>query len=120
MHEVANSVVIVDLVKRFGDFVAVDRLNLAVSKGEVFGFLGPNGAGKSTTIRMLCGLIRPTSGSAQVAGFDVGRDPAADKEMQRLSGQRYVPTIVIDGHVLANFDTGQLEEFLAKLSASSN
>jgi glutaredoxin 3 len=52
--------------------------------------------------------------------IDVGRDPAADKEMQRLSGQRYVPTIVVDGQVLANFDTGQLEAFLAKLSASSN
>jgi glutaredoxin-like YruB-family protein len=51
--------------------------------------------------------------------IDVGRDPAADEEMQRLSGQRYVPTIVVDGHVLANFDTGQLEVFLAKLSASS-
>ncbi len=51
--------------------------------------------------------------------IDVGRDPAADKEMQRLSGQRYVPTIVIDGQVLANFDTGQLEEFLAKLSPES-
>lgn len=51
--------------------------------------------------------------------IDVGRDPAADKEMQRLSGQRYVPTIVINGQVLANFDTGQLEEFLAKLSPES-
>jgi glutaredoxin-like YruB-family protein len=48
--------------------------------------------------------------------IDVGRDPAADEEMQRLSGQRYVPTIVVDGRVLANFDTAQLEEFLAKLS----
>ncbi|MGO8913380.1 MAG: glutaredoxin family protein [Bradyrhizobium sp.] len=51
--------------------------------------------------------------------IDVGRDPAADEEMQRLSGQRYVPTIVIDGHVLANFDTKQLEGFLAKLSPES-
>jgi len=51
--------------------------------------------------------------------IDVGRDPAADEEMQKLSGQRYVPTIVIDGHVLANFDTGQLEKFLAKLSPES-
>jgi glutaredoxin-like YruB-family protein len=50
---------------------------------------------------------------------DVGRDPAADEEMHRLSGQGYVPTVVIDGHVLANFDTGQLERFLAKLNASS-
>ncbi|HXY78407.1 MAG TPA: ATP-binding cassette domain-containing protein, partial [Candidatus Acidoferrales bacterium] len=54
-----NSVVIEDLVKRFGDFVAVDRINLEIRKGEVFGFLGPNGAGKSTTIRMLCGLLTP-------------------------------------------------------------
>ena len=52
--------------------------------------------------------------------IDVGRDPAADEEMQRLSGQRCVPTIVAEGHVLANFDTGQLEAFLGKLSASSN
>ena len=50
--------------------------------------------------------------------IDIGRDPAADAEMQRLSGQRYVPTIVVDGHVLANFDVGQLEQFLAKLNAS--
>ena len=52
--------------------------------------------------------------------IDVGRDPSADEEMQRLSGQRYVPTIVVDGQVLANFDTSQLEQFLAKLNASTN
>ena len=52
--------------------------------------------------------------------IDVGRDPAADEEMRRLSGQSYVPTIVVDGHVLANFDTGQLERFLANLNASPN
>jgi len=52
--------------------------------------------------------------------IDVGRDPSADEELHRLSGQRYVPTIVVDGQVLANFDTGQLEQFLAKLNASSN
>jgi ABC-2 type transport system ATP-binding protein len=84
-----NSVVIDNLVKRFGDFVAVDRLNLTVSKGEVFGFLGPNGAGKSTTIRMLCGLIRPTSGSAQVAGFDVGRDPEAVRQHIGYMSQKF-------------------------------
>jgi ABC-2 type transport system ATP-binding protein len=60
-----------DLVKRFGDFVAVDHVSLAVRPGEIFGFLGPNGAGKSTTIRMLCGLLVPTSGTARVGGFDV-------------------------------------------------
>ena len=84
-----NSVVIENLVKRFGDFVAVDRLNLAVSKGEVFGFLGPNGAGKSTTIRMLCGLLRPTSGSAQVAGFDVGRNPESVRQNIGYMSQKF-------------------------------
>ena len=72
------------LVKRFGNFVAVDRLNLTVRKGEVFGFLGPNGAGKSTTIRMLCGLLRPTSGSAQVAGLRRGPQPRIRPPAHRL------------------------------------
>ncbi|MBU0593751.1 MAG: ABC transporter ATP-binding protein [Gammaproteobacteria bacterium] len=60
-----------DLTRVFGDFVAVDRISLTVEKGQVFGFLGPNGAGKSTTIRMLCGLLLPSSGEGRVAGFDV-------------------------------------------------
>ena len=60
-----------DLVKRFGGFTAVDRISFSVRKGEIFGFLGPNGAGKSTTIRMLCGLIAPTSGSGHVGGHDI-------------------------------------------------
>jgi ABC-2 type transport system ATP-binding protein len=64
-----------DLVKNFGDFVAVDHVSFQVAKGEIFGFLGPNGAGKSTVIRMLCGLLTPTSGWGTVAGFDVAKNP---------------------------------------------
>jgi len=66
-----NAVVIEDVVKRFGDFTAVDHISLSVKTGEIFGFLGPNGAGKSTTIRILCGLIRPTTGKGWVGGLDI-------------------------------------------------
>jgi ABC-2 type transport system ATP-binding protein len=62
------------LTKKFGDFTAVDHIELNVHRGEIYGFLGPNGAGKSTTIRMLCTLLTPTSGTATVAGFDIGDD----------------------------------------------
>jgi ABC-2 type transport system ATP-binding protein len=64
-----------DMVKTFGSFVAVDHVSLQVKKGEIFGFLGPNGAGKSTTIRMLCGLLTPTSGRGFVNGLDVATQP---------------------------------------------
>lgn len=63
------------LTKRFGDFTATDQISFQVEPGEVFGFLGANGAGKTTAIRMLCGLLRPTSGTARVAGYDVYRQP---------------------------------------------
>jgi ABC-2 type transport system ATP-binding protein len=76
-------VTIQSLVKRFGDFVAVDNVSLSVEKGEVFGFLGPNGAGKSTTIRILCGLLDPTSGAATVAGYRVGEQ---SEEIRRNIG----------------------------------
>jgi ABC-2 type transport system ATP-binding protein len=69
--------------------VAVDRVSLAIPPGEVFGFLGPNGAGKSTTIRMLCGLLRPTSGSAQVAGYDVARKPEAVRQNIGYMSQKF-------------------------------
>jgi ABC-2 type transport system ATP-binding protein len=78
-----NAVEIHDLVKTFGSFVAVDHVSLHVPKGEIFGFLGPNGAGKSTTIRMLCGLLTPTSGEASVIGFDVRTEP---EEIRRNIG----------------------------------
>jgi ABC-2 type transport system ATP-binding protein len=71
------------LTRRFGDVVAVDRLDLEVRKGEVFGFLGPNGAGKTTTVRMLAGLIAPTSGTAEIAGQRLG---TANREIRRRVG----------------------------------
>ncbi|MGA3008764.1 MAG: ABC transporter ATP-binding protein [Terracidiphilus sp.] len=89
MPETGNSVVVENLVKRFGEFVAVDRINLEVRKGEVFGFLGPNGAGKSTTIRMLCGLLKPTSGHAEVAGFDVSQKPEAVRQNIGYMSQKF-------------------------------
>ena len=84
-----NAIVVKDLTRRFGDFAAVDRLSFEVAKGEIFGFLGSNGAGKSTTIRMLCGLLKPTSGSATVDGVDVSRDPEAVKQRIGYMSQRF-------------------------------
>ncbi len=72
-----------NLVRRFGDFTAVDHVNLRVERGSFFGFLGPNGAGKSTTIKMLTGLLAPTSGEVRVLGRDLRREPL---EMKRRSG----------------------------------
>jgi ABC-2 type transport system ATP-binding protein len=66
-----KAVVVRDLAKAFGKFMAVNRISFEVSRGEIFGFLGPNGAGKSTTIRMLCGILAPSGGSGTVAGFDI-------------------------------------------------
>ena len=66
-----EAVRVTNLEKRFGHFVAVNRISFSVQEGEIFGFLGPNGAGKSTTIRMLCGIITPSDGSGHVAGFDI-------------------------------------------------
>ena len=78
-----------DLLKRFGSFTAVDRISFAVEKGEIFGFLGPNGAGKSTTIRMLCGLITPTSGSGHVGGHDILTDTEGIKQTIGYMSQKF-------------------------------
>jgi ABC-2 type transport system ATP-binding protein len=84
-----NPIIVHDLTRRFGQFVAVDRVSFDVHAGEIFGFLGSNGAGKSTTIRMLCGLLRPTAGSAVVGGIDVSRDPEGVKRRIGYMSQKF-------------------------------
>ena len=83
------AVVTRDLERRFGSFVAVNRLSFSVAKGEIFGFLGPNGAGKSTTIRMLCGILAPTGGGGTVAGFDLRTQPEQIKAHIGYMSQRF-------------------------------
>ena len=96
-----------DLVRLFGQKAAVNHLNLTVNRGEFFGFLGPNGAGKSTTIKMMVGLLRPTSGSVWVGGVDVWKDPVKARSLmgvlpeflniyERLSGREF---LVFAGHM---------------------
>jgi len=77
------------LRRTFGDFVAVDNIDLTVRKGEIFGFLGPNGAGKSTTIRMLCGLLAPTGGEGTVGGFDINRESESIKQILGYMSQKF-------------------------------
>ncbi len=80
---------VTDLTKKFGTFVAVDRVNFTVNEGEIFGFLGANGAGKSTTIRMLCAILESTSGTARVGGFDINKEPERVKEHIGYMSQRF-------------------------------
>jgi ABC-2 type transport system ATP-binding protein len=86
---VSHPVETIDLTKRFGSFTAVDSLSFAVEKGEIFGLLGSNGAGKSTAIRMLCGLLAPTSGQGRVLGIDVKKDPESVKRGIGYMSQRF-------------------------------
>jgi ABC-2 type transport system ATP-binding protein len=83
------SVVVENLTKRFGTFVAVDNISFEAHRGEIFGFLGPNGAGKSTTIRILCGLLRPTKGRALVAGINVAVEPEAVRQQIGYMSQKF-------------------------------
>ncbi len=83
------AVEIIDLVKTFGSFTAVDHITLQVGRGEIFGFLGPNGAGKSTTIRMLCGILAPSSGKGIVGGFDIFQEPERIKENIGYMSQKF-------------------------------
>jgi len=83
------AIVTTGLTKRFGKRVAVDRIDLKVREGEVYGFLGPNGAGKSTTIRMLCGILDPTDGEGSVLGFDIRKDQESIKERIGYMSQRF-------------------------------
>lgn len=78
-----------ELTRRFGELTAVDRISFTIPYGEIFGFLGPNGAGKSTMIRMLCGILAPTAGTATVAGFDINQDPEAIKASIGYMSQRF-------------------------------
>jgi ABC-2 type transport system ATP-binding protein len=85
----ALAVEVMDLTRIFGAFTAVDRISLSVEQGKVFGFLGPNGAGKSTTIRMLCGLLLPSSGSGTVGGFDIMRQSELIKRVIGYMSQKF-------------------------------
>ncbi len=91
-----------NLRKSFGDFVAVDDITLSVERGEVFGFLGPNGAGKTTTVKMLCGLLLPSSGSARVAGFDIAVQPDDVKSSIGYMSQKF--SLYSDLSVSENID----------------
>ncbi len=77
------------LEKKFGDFIAVNKIDFQVTSGEIFGFLGPNGAGKSTTIRMLCGILSPTSGSGTVGGFDIIKEQRQIKQHIGYMSQKF-------------------------------
>ncbi|NOX88203.1 MAG: ABC transporter ATP-binding protein [Calditrichaeota bacterium] len=96
------AVVAKDLTRKFGAFTAVDHVSFSVSRGEIFGFLGANGAGKTTTIRMMCGLLLPTSGSALVAGFDVFTQAEQIKQHIGYMSQRF--SLYEDLTVLENIE----------------
>jgi ABC-2 type transport system ATP-binding protein len=85
----SDAIHVKELEKKFGDFVAVDKISFSVKRGEIFGFLGSNGSGKSTTIRMLCGILTPTSGHGEVAGYDIWTDPENIKQSIGYMSQKF-------------------------------
>ncbi len=91
-----------NLTRRFGNIVAVDHLNLTIAAGEIFGLVGPDGAGKTTTLRLLCGLLDPSEGSARVAGYDVAREPQAVRDRIGYMAQRF--GLYLDLSVQENMD----------------
>src|ERR1041385_6685781 len=103
----ANAVETFELVKQFGDFVAVDHLNLQVNRGSFFGFLGPNGAGKSTTIKMLTGLLAPTSGTLHVLGFDVSK--------QSMEVKRRIGVVPEDLKLFERLTGGEMLAFTGRM-----
>jgi ABC-2 type transport system ATP-binding protein len=118
----ASAVEVEGLVRRFGDFTAVDDVSFSVKPGELFGFLGPNGAGKTTTISILCTLLRPTAGAARVAGHDVERDPGAVRSNIGLVFQELTLDDYLTGAqnlsfhaVLYGYPAGQVRERAAPL-----
>jgi ABC-2 type transport system ATP-binding protein len=84
-----SAILVRDLTRKFGAFTAVDSISFSVERGEIFGFLGANGAGKSTAIRMMCGLLKPTSGTAVIDGVDVSRDPEGVKRRIGYMSQKF-------------------------------
>jgi ABC-2 type transport system ATP-binding protein len=84
-----KAVEVSELTRKFGDFVAVDQVSFDIPSGEIFGLLGPNGAGKTTTIRMLCGILTPTSGEAHILGYDVKREPEEVKKRIGYMSQKF-------------------------------
>lgn len=130
LNEAPYAIVARDLVRVFGQKVAVDHLNLAVRRGEFFGFLGPNGAGKSTTIKMMVGQLRPTAGNVWVAGIDVWKDPIQARAMmgvlpeylnlyERLTGREFLK---FAGHMygLPDADVRQRSEELLRVLTLSD
>jgi ABC-2 type transport system ATP-binding protein len=84
-----NAVVVQNLTRKFGNFTAVDSISFSIPRGEIFGLLGPNGAGKTTTMRMLCGILQPTSGTATILGYDVTTQPEQVKQRIGYMSQKF-------------------------------